>query len=46
MQGMHPYTYGGQSGVAYGNLPIDQMGKPTYPGGQGRPWFGYEQPRY
>ncbi|WVQ84367.1 hypothetical protein IAT38_006519 [Cryptococcus sp. DSM 104549] len=45
--GMHPYTYGAQSGVAYGNQPIDQMGNPTYPGGPGgRSWYGYGQPRY
>ncbi|WVQ65379.1 uncharacterized protein L199_003555 [Kwoniella botswanensis] len=44
--GMHPYTYGGQSGVAYGNTPIDQMGNPTFPGGPGRSWYGYGQPRY
>ncbi|WRT68064.1 uncharacterized protein IL334_005039 [Kwoniella shivajii] len=44
--GMHPYTYGGQSGVAYGNQPIDQMGQATFPGGPGRSWYGYGQPRY
>jgi hypothetical protein len=31
---MHPYTYGTQSGVAWGNQPIDQMGNPAYPGGR------------
>ena len=49
---MHPYTYGTQSGVAWGNQPIDQMGNPTYPGmqmgqmGRGRTMYGYGQPRY
>ena len=45
-QGMHPYTYGANSGVAYGNQPIDQMGQPTFPGGPGRSYYGYGQPRY
>ncbi|WVR06608.1 hypothetical protein IAU60_003640 [Kwoniella sp. DSM 27419] len=48
--GMHPYTYGTQSGVAWGNQPIDQMGNPTFPGGpthQGaRGWYSYGQPSY
>ncbi|WWD18734.1 hypothetical protein CI109_103188 [Kwoniella shandongensis] len=44
--GMHPYHYGAQSGVAYGSQPIDQMGNPTFPGGPGRSWYGYGQPRY
>jgi hypothetical protein len=44
-KGMHPYTYGTQSGVAWGNQPIDQMGNPTYPG-MGRNMYGYGQPRY
>ncbi|OCF44308.1 hypothetical protein I317_01753 [Kwoniella heveanensis CBS 569] len=47
--GMHPYTYGAQSGVAYGSQPIDQNGNPTFPGGPGMPgrsWYGYGQQRY
>nr|XP_019013046.1 uncharacterized protein I206_02543 [Kwoniella pini CBS 10737]OCF51827.1 hypothetical protein I206_02543 [Kwoniella pini CBS 10737] len=44
--GMHPYTYHSQSGVAYNNQPIDQMGNPTFPGGPGRSWYGYGQQRY
>ncbi|WVQ96292.1 hypothetical protein IAU59_003396 [Kwoniella sp. CBS 9459] len=47
--GMHPYTYGAQSGVAYGTQPIDQNGNPTFPGGPGMPgrsWYGYGQQRY
>lgn len=30
---MHPYHYGAQSGVAWGNQPIDQVGNPTFLGG-------------
>jgi hypothetical protein len=45
IQGMHPYHYGSGGGVAYGNQPIDQMGNPTFPGGPGRSWYGYGQPR-
>ncbi|GFZ50582.1 hypothetical protein JCM24511_08339 [Saitozyma sp. JCM 24511] len=48
--GMHPYTYGAQSGVAYGNQPIDPMGNPTFPGGPGmqggRGWYAYGDRRY
>ncbi|KAK8858843.1 hypothetical protein IAR55_003073 [Kwoniella newhampshirensis] len=43
---MHPYHYGGQSGVAMGITPIDMMGNPTFPGGPGRSWYGYGQQRY
>ena len=51
---MHPYTYGTQSGVAWGNQAIDQMGNPTYPGGRyggagggyQQGGYGYGQPRY
>jgi hypothetical protein len=53
-KGMHPYTYGTQSGVAWGNQAIDQMGNPTYPGGRygnggggyQQGGYGYGQPRY
>ncbi|EAL17288.1 hypothetical protein CNBN1150 [Cryptococcus deneoformans B-3501A] len=44
--GMHPYHYGAQSGVAWGNQPIDQVGNPTFLGGPQRSWYGYGQPRY
>ncbi|OXG72906.1 hypothetical protein C349_06725 [Cryptococcus neoformans var. grubii Br795] len=44
--GMHPYHYGAQSGVAWGNQPIDQMGNPTFLGGPQRSWYGYGQPKY
>nr|ODN91615.1 hypothetical protein L204_05601 [Cryptococcus depauperatus CBS 7855] len=44
--GMHPYHYGAQSGVSWGNQPIDQMGNPTFPGGPQRSWYAYGQPRY
>ena len=52
-KGMHPYTYGSNSGVAFGNQAIDQMGNPTAPRGlhrwhsgqSGQP-YGYGQPRY
>ena len=43
---MHPYTYGAQSGVAWGNQPIDQMANPTFPGGPQRHAWGYGGPRY
>ncbi|WVO14318.1 hypothetical protein L204_101950 [Cryptococcus depauperatus] len=45
LQGMHPYHYGAQSGVSWGNQPIDQMGNPTFPGGPQRSWYAYGQPR-
>lgn len=44
-QGMHPYHFGAQSGVAYGSQPIDQLGNPTFPGGPGRSWYAYGTPR-
>lgn len=53
IKGMHPYTYGANSGVAYGNQAIDPTGNPTMPGamhrwhiGQGQQAYGYGQPRY
>ncbi|WVQ73421.1 hypothetical protein IAR50_002993 [Cryptococcus sp. DSM 104548] len=46
--GMHPYHFGSQSGVAWGNQPIDSGGHNTFLGGPQRSWYGYgqQQPRY
>ncbi|TYJ53459.1 hypothetical protein B9479_005903 [Cryptococcus floricola] len=44
--GMHPYHYGTQSGVAWGNQPIDSGGNNTFlQGGGQRGFYGYGQPQ-